>query len=295
MPELPEVETTIKYLREKIKGEKIIGLWSDSPKLFKGCSQKGFKELVVGEKIKAISRRAKYVIFHLSSKKTIVAHQRMSGHFLVGKWKKEKDDWVPQGNEDLKDRYNQYLHVIFELDSGKMLALSTLRKFSTLSLYEKEIPRDPGKEPEIEELNKLGPEPFSDEFSWEYFKGSLENRRAAIKTILMNQEIVGGIGNIYSDEILWRAKINPKRKVNELSNKELKRVYKNILPVLKKALKLEGTSTSDYRKPSGQKGGYTEERKVYQREGEPCPRCGASIERTKISGRSAHFCPQCQN
>jgi formamidopyrimidine-DNA glycosylase len=295
MPELPEVETTVEYLREKIEGEKIIGLWSDSPKLFKGYSQKKFKEQVVGEKIEAISRRAKYVIFHLSSKKTIVAHQRMSGHFLVGKWEKEGDDWIPQGNKDLKDRYNQYLHVILKLASGKMLALSTLRKFSTLSLYEKEIPRDPGKQTGIEELDKLGPEPFSGQFSWEYFKKSLKNRRAAIKTILMNQEIVGGIGNIYSDEILWRAKTNPERKVNKLADEELKRVYKNIRPVLKKALKLEGTSTSDYRKPSGQKGGYTEERKVYQREDEPCPRCGAPIERVKISGRSAHFCPQCQN
>lgn len=295
MPELPEVETTTRILRETITGEKIDDFWTDSPKLLQNYAPEEFKNKIVGLEFKNISRRAKYILFHLSDQNTILAHQRMSGHFLVGRWRREGESWVPQKNKALQDQYNKYIHAIFKLGSGSMLALSSLRKFSTLKLIKRKLPKSPTRETGIKELDKLGSEPFSKKFSWDYFKKALKNRRAAIKTILMNQEIVGGIGNIYSDEILWRAKVNPKKRVNKLSKEKLKKVYENIRPVLKKALELKGTSTNEYRKPTGDKGGYTKERKVYQREGEPCPRCGEPIERVKISGRSAYFCPKCQS
>lgn len=296
MPELPEVQTTVNYLNSELKGEVFSDLWTDAEKLLKKpASWTKFKGLIVESEVKNISRRAKYVIFHLSGEKTLVIHQRMSGHLLVGQWRRKNDNWRSVNKKALEDKYNQYLHLIFWFASGKMLALSNLRKFATLRLYNKSIPSDYNKKAGIEELDKLGLEPLGEKFTFERFKQVLEGRRAAIKTILMNQEIIAGIGNIYSDEVLWKAGVDPRNKVNKLDQDKLKKIYRAIPSVLKEALRMEGTSVSDYRKPSGKKGSYAEKLKVYGKEGEQCPRCRGEIERVKISGRSAHFCPQCQS
>lgn len=295
MPELPEVETTVRQLKKHLIGAKITRVWTDAKKLIKKPpSFSKFKKEIVGSKIKHISRRAKYIIFHLSGKKTLVIHQKLTGHLLLGKWERKNDKWTPAEKGPLEDKYNQYLHVIFWLDSGQMLALSNLRKFATLQLFNKKVPSDPSKKANIKELDQLGPEPLSREFTFTQFKKALKGRRAAIKKILMDQEVISGLGNIYSDEILWKAKVNPQNKVSDLSHPQLKRIYQAIPKVLKQAVKLKGTSVTDYRMPSGKKGGYDAKRRVYRREGEPCPRCGTKIKRVKISGRSTHFCPKCQ-
>jgi formamidopyrimidine-DNA glycosylase len=286
MPELPEVETTVRELNKKVRGWTFVDTWSDSKKQIKEPkSFEQFKKRIKGKKIKKVRRRAKYIIFDLSENSSLLVHQKISGHLLVGEWKFKDGKWVC-ANKFLSDRTNRYIHILFTFSNGKMLTLSDLRKFGWVKLLNKE---------ELErELSFLGPEPLEEDFTFEKFKEILGNRRGKIKSILMNQKIIAGIGNIYSDEILWKAKIHPTKDTSRLSKRELKRIFEAMKKILRQALELKGTSISDYRRPSGKKGYYAEKRKVYRREGEECSRCGGKIKRIKISGRSAHFCSKCQ-
>ncbi len=168
-----------------------------------------------------------------------------------------------------------------------MLALSDLRKFAKVELW------DSDKLKKSRELNELGPEPLDKNFTFQIFKNVLP-KKGKIKQVLMNQAVVAGIGNIYSDEILWEARVYPLKDVSKLSEKELNEIYQVIKKILKTAIKLKGESFSDFRRTSGEKGNFDKERKVYQKEGEKCFHCGATIQRVKLGGRSAHFCPVCQ-
>ena len=169
-----------------------------------------------------------------------------------------------------------------------MLALSDLRKFAKVILGETEEMEN------LPELARLGPDAMDANFKFSDFSQIILSESRKIKQVLMDQEVVAGIGNIYSDDILWKAKIHPLKSANKLSKKDLKEIWKAMKSILKKALKLRGTSTSDFRDTVGKKGRYGDVRLVYQREGEKCSRCGAEIKRIKIGGRSAHFCPKCQ-
>jgi len=271
MPELPEVETTIRGLQKKVLNRTFVDVWTDDKKIIKKPFGEFQKELL-GKKIQKIWRRGKNIIFDLSDNYSLLIHQKLTGHLLYDKWE--------------KDRVNNYIHLKFFLDNGKVLALSDLRKFAKVEL---------GKtEDLLKELGSLGPEPLEEDFTFEKFKEVLKNRKGKIKQILMDQEIIAGIGNIYSDEVLWRAKIHPFKDVKKLKERELKTIYQAIREVLKKAIDLHGESISDYRDPQGRKGGFDKIRMVYRREGEKCSRCGTEIKRIKIGGRSAHFCPFCQ-
>ncbi|RJQ32827.1 MAG: Fpg/Nei family DNA glycosylase, partial [Actinobacteria bacterium] len=150
------------------------------------------------------------------------------------------------------------------------------------------------KERSDELLSDLGPEPLDKSFTFDEFLRIISKRRGAIKKALMDQKVIAGIGNIYADEILWLAKVNPFRTIDTLSQKELKEIYNAIAKVLVRAIKLRGTSTSDFRDPDGNKGAYGDQRKVYRMTGQPCPRDGHSIERKTLGGRGTHFCPVCQ-
>jgi formamidopyrimidine-DNA glycosylase len=212
---------------------------------------------------------------------------------LVGKWRKENEIWKPIKNGPLSDPYNRFLHLIFFLDNGLMIALSDARKFAKVELWQTEELKNV--------LDKLGPEPLNKDFTFEKFgkvlkgkKSMPAGRQGKIKQILMNPEIIAGIGNIYSSEVLWQAKIHPEKNFAKLSEKELKLLYLAIQKVLKQAVKLGGESFSDYRKPDGNKGNFDTERKVYKREGQKCSRCKTKIKRIKFAGRSAFFCPFCQ-
>jgi len=269
MPELPEVETTVRGL-QKVLNRTFVGVWTDSKKQIKMDLAK-FKKELKGKKIKKIYRRGKNIIFNLSDDYSLLIHQKMSGHLLYDKW-------------DIKDKYNSYIHLKFTLDNKKTLALSDLRKFAKVELKKtKDI---------LEDLKVLGPEPL--EITFNEFKETLKGKKGKIKQVLMKQEVIAGIGNIYADEILWETKIHPFRDVSKLAEQELKDVYKAIRQVLKKALQLGGTSTSDYRNINGKKGTFGDERKVYRKEGEPCYRCKTKIQRKKINNRSTCFCPKCQ-
>jgi formamidopyrimidine-DNA glycosylase len=276
MPELPEVETTVRFLRKArppILGAGFVDLWSDFKKIVKKPKNfQQFKKEIQGKKILKIRRRAKNIIFELSSGYSLLIHQKLTGHLLYAKWE--------------KDRVNDYIHLKFFLNNGKILALSDLRKFAKVELW---------KSPDLEkELRSLGPEPLEKNFIFKKFKEALKGRRGKIKQILMNQEIIAGIGNIYSDEALWRAKIHPFKEPSKLSEAELKKLYQSLKEVLKKSIKLHGESISDYRDPSGSRGNFDRIRMVYRREGEKCSRCGRKIKRLKMAGRSARFCSLCQ-
>jgi len=287
VPELPEVETTVRELKKAILGRKIEDVWSDFQKIVK--TPKDFREFrrkITGKKIEAIWRRAKNIIIELSGSDSLLIHQKMTGHLLFGKWQKEKGKWRPEKRGLLDDPANRFLHLIFYLDNGKMLALSDMRKFAKVELKNKGVLK--------KELDSLGPEPLEKSFSFEKFKGVLQNKKGKVKQVLMDQAVIAGIGNIYADETLWLAKIHPLKDVSKLSFDELKRIYKAIKKILPLAIKLRGDSFSDYRRPAGGKGYFDIKRKVYRRKGEKCSRCGTIIQRIKISGRSAHFCPECQ-
>jgi len=289
MPELPEVETITKDLNQKVLNRTFIDVWTDTKKIIKKPkSFKDFKREIKGKKIKKIWRRGKNIIFELSKNYSLLIHQKLTGHLLYGKWNKKNGMWEPESNNFLKDKINTYLHLVFFLDNKKMLALSDLRKFAKVELWETEDLK------KSKQLNELGPEPLEKGFTFFKFKEILKNKKGKIKQLLMDQKIIAGIGNIYSDEILWRSKIHPLKDVSKLNEEELKKIYQNIKKVLKKAIQLRGESFSDFRDLEGKKGFFDKERKVYQREGENCFQCQTKIRRIKMGGRSAYFCPFCQ-
>lgn len=289
MPELPEVETTVRALREKVQNRTFLDVWTDSPKIIKSPKNLAdFRKEARNKKIERIWRRGKNIIFDLSGNKILLVHQKLTGHLLVGKWKMENGSWRSLIKGPLEDSTNKFLHLIFFLDNGKMLGLSDLRKFAKVVLADKKDFDD------SDDIKKLGPEPLEKSFTFEKFEETLRRARGKIKQVLMNQEIIAGIGNIYSDEILWKARINPFRGVGSLGEQEIKKIYAAMKKILNKAVELQGESFSDYRTPTGEKGNFDKLRKVYRREGEECKRCGSVIMRKKIGGRSAHFCPKCQ-
>lgn len=299
MPELPEVETTIRDLRKKVLGRKIENVWTDWKKIVKKPKDfTKFKKEIKRKRIKEIKRRGKNILFKLSGDKTLLVHQKLTGHLLFGKWHQKGRSWEPVKPGSLEDPMNKFLHLIFWLDNREQLALSDLRKFAKVELWDKKDLL------ESEEFKNLGPEPLEKSFTFQKFqevlkrkkaaKGEPRQRRGKIKQILMDQTVISGIGNIYSDEILFEAKTHPFKEVSRLTQAELKRIYHATKKILKKAIDLRGESISDFRDIEGKKGHFDEIRKVYRREGEKCFRCGAKIKRVKIAGRSAHFCPKCQ-
>lgn len=288
MPELPEVENTVRGLSRLIIGRRIVDVWSDAPKLIRSGSFENFKKGVIGKKVVSISRRAKNILIHLDDEGLLLVHLKMTGHLMVGKWDLPtgKGKPIPESDGALAEKINGYIHVIFMLDDGRMLALSDLRKFAKVTF---------GEEKDVikrEKLDKIGPE--ATDITIEELKDILSSSKKSVKMVLLDQDRIAGIGNIYSDDILWKAKVHPLRPADSLSDKEIKDIFLAIKEILGLAIDLGGTSISDYRDVAGNKGGYGDIRLVYRRDGEPCKRCGTPIERMKIGSRSARFCPQCQ-
>ncbi len=291
MPELPEVQTIVDDLNKKVRGLTITDVWTDWPKYFKRSPGgfDGFGKIVKGKKILKVWRLGKNIIFDLSGAKVMLIHQKMTGHLLIGKWKVENGKWVSAKKGILAEKVNGYIHVGFTLSGNKMMALSDLRKFAKVLII------DEAHFKNLEDVKDIGPDPLRPSFKFKEFKSLITKKRGVVKKVLMDQNVVSGIGNIYADDILFMAKIHPLKKVEKLNDRELKAIFEATKKILKKAVKLRGTSTSDYRDTAGKKGGYGNVRLVYQREGEKCPRgCGATIKRIKIGGRSAHFCLNCQ-
>lgn len=290
MPELPEVETIVRELKKTkppLEGVVFYQVWTDFERMIKKPKKfSDFKKEIIGKKITKIWRRGKNILFDLSSGKTLLIHLKLTGHLLLGKWKLEGKKWVSQLEGPIKDDpINSYLHLIFTFNDQRQLALSDLRKFAKAEILTQE---------ELEKLSKsLGPEPLEKNFSFQKFKEILPPK-GKIKKILMDQKIIAGIGNIYSDEILWSAKIHPFKDVKDLKEEELKNIYFWLKKILQKSITLKGESISDFRRLNGEKGNFDLMRKVYRRENEKCERCGHEIKRDKINGRSTYFCSFCQ-
>jgi len=294
MPELPEVETTIRGLKSKVLNRAFIDIWTNFPGLIKKPkSFLDFKTQLKGKKILEIERAGKNIIFKLSGNFSLLVHQKMTGHLLYGKWKEENGKWVAQTEGPQKtDPQNRFLHLIFFLDNGFQIALSDLRKFAKVELWLTDELNSSSA------LKDLGPDALKitlTELKARLKKKTLRQTQGKkIKQVLMDQNVIRGIGNIYSDEILFEAKVHPAKPANELTGSQVNAIYKAMKKVLLLAIQKKGTSVSDYRTPTGEKGNFGNIRKVYRKTGQKCPRCKGKIVRLRIDGRSAHFCPSCQ-
>lgn len=289
MPELPEVESSVAYLKNKVLKRTFIKFWTNTPKMgvTKGALSEEFEELLKKRKIEQIKRRAKNVIIVLDNDLSLLIHYKMTGHLLVGQWERQDGKWIAKEDGPLKnDKMNQYIRCIFFLDDGQQIAFSDLRKFGKVELW---------KTKELEDkLSKLGPEPLSEDFTLNQFEDILHGRRKMIKPLIMEQSSISGVGNIYASEALWMAGIHPETKANQLEANQVKKLYKAIRKVLQEGLESQGDSMSDFRLPDGTKGNYQNKQKVYAREGESCLRCKATIEKIKVGGRGTYLCPNCQ-
>ncbi len=292
MPELPEVQTIITDLNKKIKGDIITGFWSDWPKAIKSKSLKEFEKEIKGRKILGARRTGKNIFIDLSGNKTLYIHLKMTGHLLV-KSKNQK----PKSKNYFNDRVNQYIHHIWKLKScnmqhatcNKTLEFSDVRKFAKMVLDDTE------KINNLPEIKKLGADTMSKELTLDKFKEILNRRKnKAIGLVLMEQDLISGIGNIYRSEILYEAGILPTRHIKDLHNKEIKKIHQAIKKVLNKAIKLRGTSDSDYRDTAGAPGKFQKTLRVYRQAGKRCGKCDTIIRRITLGQRSVFFCEDCQ-
>ncbi|MDP2668656.1 MAG: DNA-formamidopyrimidine glycosylase family protein [bacterium] len=261
MPELPEVETTVNKLKPLIKGKRI---------------------LEFDKKILDLERRGKAILIHLTGNYFLAFHQRMSGKLLI----------VDRNHHD------KYIRRRFQLSDGKDLAFHDVRRFGVVWYGPaKKVLEDNYFKTLGEDALSVGLRGLKDLLkgnnppSPPYFKGG---KREGIKSFLLNQKNIAGIGNICADEILWKAKIHPERQISSLTDKEIKILWRALRSVLLLSIKLGGSSMRDWLHPGGESGGYFEKRTVYGREGEKCGRCENKILRKKIAGRSGYFCPKCQ-
>ncbi len=297
MPELPEVETVVSDLQKKIVNKKITGVWTDWPKILKNIELKKFRRAVIGKKVGRVARRGKNIFIELETDITVVIHLKMTGHLL---WRStnyfdlEASKIVKEdAKRPFREKVNQYIHFRFLFGPKKELAFSDLRKFGRIRFY------DCGIDETLErtEYKKLGPEPMGPDFNLEKLIESTKKKKninKEVKVFLLDQENISGIGNIYASEILFEAKINPRKKVSKLTEAELQKILSKTRAVLTEAIKHRGTSISDFRDTDGLRGEFGRFRKVYQRKGEKCPNCGEIISAFKQGQRSTFYCPRCQ-
>lgn len=284
MPELPEVETIVRNLNKTITGYKIVDFWTEWEKAIK-LDLDSFKKEIKGAIIKKTKRRGKNILIFLDNSQVILVHLKMTGHLLFKDRNQEK-------NKNFKEKVNQYIRHIWYLEKkGKEVSLefSDLRKFAKIQLIKKsELNQD-------KELSRLGVEPLEKDFTAEYFWKLIQNKKTKnIKILMMDQSLVVGIGNIYASEALFEAGINPLRLAGSLSKKEAEKLHLKIINILKKAVKMRGTTDSDYRDVDGSAGEFQNVLKVYNKEGEKCFGCKGTIERVKIGQRSTFWCKKCQ-
>jgi formamidopyrimidine-DNA glycosylase len=284
MPELPEVQTIADDLNRKIKGDTITGFWTDWKKAVKMPLEK-FEKEIKGRKIVHAGRIGKNLLIDLTGGKTLYIHLKMTGHLLL---KSEKLKAKSNSRDYFSDKVNQYIHHIFSLKSGRTLDFSDLRKFGKIVLDDAE------KIKNLKEIKSLGVDAVSSQFTFEKFDEILDKKSTKIKLLLMDQSKLAGIGNIYASEILFEAGILPDRPAGKTSREERKKIFSSIKKVLEKALKLRGTSDSDFRDTDGAPGRFQEVLKVYRRTGKKCPRCGTIVQRIKMGQRGTFFCPICQ-
>jgi formamidopyrimidine-DNA glycosylase len=301
MPELPEVTTTVKGLQKVLPGQKITDVWTDLAKknplkqyketIKNDSFLKEFKKRTIGAKVKNVERRAKNILIHLSNGETILIHMKMTGHIMYGAYvyEKKNNKWAPDVKERkaLFDPFNKFLHAVFSFSNGKHMVFSDARQFGKITVVKTALIY------QSIHLGHLGPEPLERSFTLSKFKERvLTKPNWNIKTALMDQSVIAGIGNIYSDEMLWLAGIHPESKPGKVPENLLKNLYRSMLTVLKRGIDFGGDSTSDYRDINGERGKFQSHHNVYRMTKQKCKKKGCSgvIMRKVINGRSAHFC-----
>lgn len=281
MPELPEVQTVVSQLGRKVVGYTIQNIWSDWKKAVRP-SLEYVRKYGVGAKIIGTRRFGKHIVMDLDNEYSLVIHLKMTGHLLV-KTSENRED------EAFKDPYNQFIHHKISLSDDVAIDFSDMRKFGWMEIM---------KTSEVEKLKSiqsLGVDAISDEFTEKVFADILKKHPSSlIGVLLLNQNLIAGIGNIYRSEALFLAGIRPMRIAKSLTKKEIARLHESIQIVLQKALQYRGMSDGDFRDTDGLPGEFQRKVGVYGRHGKPCPKCGTIIQRIKIGQRSAFFCPKCQ-
>ncbi|MGN1385493.1 MAG: DNA-formamidopyrimidine glycosylase [Bacillus sp. (in: firmicutes)] len=273
MPELPEVETIRRTLEHLTIGKQIKDVTVYWPKIIKKpVEHEQFIDALKGQTIEAVGRRGKFLIFYLTDL-ALVSHLRMEGKY---------------GLFPVDEEMDKHTHVLFTFTDGTQLRYKDVRKFGTMHLFLK------GEELTSLPLSQLGPEPLSDKFTTEYMMQNLAKTSRNIKAVLLDQTLVVGVGNIYVDESLFRAKIHPQRVASSLTEKEIERIISEVKATLAEAIEQGGSTIRTYINTQGQIGMFQQQLLVYGRNGEPCKECGNEIEKMKVAGRGTHICPSCQ-
>lgn len=303
MPELPEVETIRRGLTKTILGKKIAGVEIRLPKIISvgpgtvsnirvGSPRtiRTFRGLLRGHKFVKVSRRAKMLMLDLSGPLTLLVHLKMTGQLIYARKGERKVVKIfNSANSSTAVLPHRYTHVIFTFSDGARLFFNDLRQFGYLRLVKDEDVR------KVKELSEYGPEPLSKDFTRDYLKQKSRSRqKLSVKQFLMEPKVLSGVGNIYSDEILYCAKIRPGRRVRALSKPDFQAIYRCVPQILKKAIKAQGSSVGEYFKVDGSEGAFGREHMVYGRYGEPCKTCGEIIKKIKLGGRTGSYCPYCQ-
>ena len=274
LPELPEVETIKETLRELVLHKQIQSVSVFWAKIIKHpIEAEQFTDALVGQTILDIKRRGKFLVFYTEIF-SLVSHLRMEGRYNLFR---------------SSDPIDKHTHVIFHFTDGTELRYRDVRKFGTMHLFRK------GSEFEIPPLSLLGPEPLDDQFDMKEFATKLASTRRSIKSTLLDQTVVVGLGNIYVDESLFKANIHPERIAQSLSIQEVQRLYEQIVETLSEAVKKGGSTVRSYVNSQGKIGMFQFEHNVYGRKGEDCKICGTALIKTVVGGRGTVYCPSCQN
>ncbi|MFN8642019.1 MAG: bifunctional DNA-formamidopyrimidine glycosylase/DNA-(apurinic or apyrimidinic site) lyase [Candidatus Binatia bacterium] len=269
MPELPEVETTRRSLLADVVGARIVAVTVREPRLRRPVPA-DLADRLRGRRVTAIERTGKYLLFALDDGRTLLVHLGMSGSLCLA---------PPTASPARHD------HVVIALDRDRLLVFNDPRRFGLVRLAARA---------ELDELRALGPDPLANAPSLDAWRALTRHRRTPIKTLLMDQRRLAGVGNIYANEALFVAGVRPRRRAGSLTRAELARLAAALRAVLERAVDLGGSSISDYRDGYGNAGYFQIHHAVYDRHGQPCGRCGATIKRQVLAGRSSFYCPRCQ-
>jgi formamidopyrimidine-DNA glycosylase len=271
MPELPEVETIVRCLRRHLVGLEVETVRLIFPPIVRN-REKSYPQRFIGQRISGLRRRGKMVLLDFSGGLTMIVHLKMTGRLL----------FCP--NATPWDKHTHFAITFRARNEG--LRFRDVRKFGfILGVRTGDADRTP-------EVRDLGPEPLT--LDLPSFLGRLGGRRGRLKSLLLNQKVIAGVGNIYADEILFESGLDPRAEVSRLRRRRLERLWSAVHKVLNEAISFKGTTVRDYRDGEGLEGLFQNRLKVYGREGDSCPRCGTVIKRIRVSGRSTHFCPRCQ-
>ena len=278
MPELPEVETVRVRLAPALTGRRLVAVDIHDERLTRPFDPDAVGASLVGERVEAVERRGKYLVVRFESGRVLLIHLRMTGNLL------HRPAGTGSGEAPEADPHQR---AVVKLDDASDVIYRDVRRFGTWLVLE------PGELDTYLE-SRLGEEPLEDAFTPRGLGRRLEGRRAPIKAALLDQRSAAGLGNIYADEALWRARLHPLRPAGSLTAPELRRLHRGVRDALAVGIARQGSTLRDYRLPDGTSGSMQEEFKVYGREGEPCERCGTPIEKIRAGGRGTSYCPGCQ-